>query len=157
GLIVASILAVLAVGLRYGVQVPQVRSAIEAQADGLKLGRFGWLGVSGLTGDIFHDLRIAKLTVRDDQGVWLEAHDVHLVWDYPSLLRRRFSAQLVEARLIRVLRRPRLGPSGEPRPMPVSVHIARAQARLLLEPAFSGEQGIYDVGMELNLGRRGRR
>ncbi len=157
GVIVASILAVLAVGLRYGVQVPQVRSAIEAKADGLKLGRFGWLGVSGLTGDVLHDLRIAKLTIRDDQGVWLEAHDVHLVWDYPNLLRRRFSAQLVEARLIRVLRRPRLGPAGKPQPMPVSVHIARAQARLLLEPAFSGERGVYGLGMELNLNRHGRR
>lgn len=151
------LVAALAVGVRYGVLVPQVRSAIEAELDGLSLGRIGRLGVSGLSGDIWRDLRVKRLTIRDGKGVWLEASDVRLAWDPAYLLRRRFVADIVVARHIRVLRRPTLGPSGEDHGMPVSVNIARGQTRLVLEPAFSVERGVYDVGLELNLSRRGRR
>ncbi|MBI1200152.1 MAG: translocation/assembly module TamB [Phenylobacterium sp.] len=154
---VVLLLVGLAAGVRYAVLIPQVRQMIEAEANGLKLGRFGHLGVEGLSGDLWRDFRVRKLTIRDDKGVWLEAHEVHLAWNYPYLIRRRFVADLAEARSIRVLRRPVLGPGGEDHGLPLSIHIARGQARLILEPEFSVERGVYDVGLELNLGRRGRR
>ncbi|MFZ5718364.1 MAG: translocation/assembly module TamB domain-containing protein [Pseudomonadota bacterium] len=146
----------LAAAVRYGALVPQVRTMIEARAEGVKLGRIGRLRVEGLSGDIWRDLRIKRVTIRDEQGVWLEARDVHLVWRYWELFRRRFDADLIEAREIRVLRRPSLGPKGQDRGLPVSFYIDEARARLIMEPEFSYTQGVYDVDLALVMTRGGR-
>ena len=74
---IAVILIVLLLGavatLRYGVLLPQARILIEARTDGLKLGRFGRLKIEGLSGDIWRDARVKRLTIRVEKGVWLEA------------------------------------------------------------------------------------
>lgn len=142
---------------RYGVLIPQVRVMIEARTDGLKLGRLGRLKIEGLSGDIWRDARVRRLTVRDERGVWLEANDVHVSWRYVELLRRRFDADLIEARSIRVIRRPTLAPKGKDRGLPVSFHIDRAATRLVLEPAFSRIRGVYDVALNLDIERAGGR
>ena len=95
---IALIIAIITVGvlggllaaMRYGVLLPQARLLIQAGADGLKVGRFGRLRVEGLSGDVWSDLSIAKLTLRDEGGVWLEADNVHMTWTYLQLLRRNF-------------------------------------------------------------------
>lgn len=153
----ATLLLLVGVGLttRYGVLVPQVRQLIEARTDGLKIGRFGRLKLEGLSGDIWRDLRVRRLTVRDDEGVWLEADNVHLVWRYEQLFRRRFDADLIQADALKLLKRPKLGPSGPDTGMPVSFHIRKAATQLDLEPAFSGERGLYDVALSLDVARMG--
>jgi translocation and assembly module TamB len=140
---------------RYGVLLPQVRLLIEARTDGLKLGRFGRLKVEGLTGDVWRDLRVRRLTIRDEKGVWLEADNLHLAWRYEQLLRRRFQADLIEAQDLKLLRRPTLGPKGKDTGLPVSFHIKRAATRVDFEPGFSGERGVYDVALSLDVARRG--
>ena len=142
---------------RYGVLIPQVRLLIEARTDGLKLGRLGRLKIEGLSGDIWRDARARRLTIRDEKGVWLEATNVHLSWRYTALLQRRFEAELVEAETVRVIRRPTLEPKGKDRGLPVSFHIDKGRARLLLEPAFSYQRGVYDLGFALDIERRGAR
>jgi len=146
----------LAVG-RYGVLLPQVRLLIEARTDGLKLGRIGRLKIEGLSGDIWRDARVRKLTIRDEKGVWLEANNVHITWRYLELFRRRFDADLIEAQSIRVIRRPTLAPKGKDRGLPVSFHIDRLATRLILEPAFSNTRGVYDLGLNLDVERKGGR
>ncbi|WP_296599989.1 translocation/assembly module TamB domain-containing protein [Phenylobacterium sp.] len=146
----------LAVG-RYGVLLPQVRLLIEARTDGLKLGRIGRLKVEGLSGDIWRDARVRRLTIRDEKGVWLEANNVHITWRYLELLRRRFDADLIEAQSVRVIRRPTLAPKGKDRGLPVSFHIDEARTRLVLEPAFSSTRGVYDLGFDLDMERKGGR
>ena len=66
----------LLLGTRYGVLLPQARLLIEARTDGLKIGRFGQLRVEGLSGDVWRDFRIRRLTLRDEKGVWLEANNI---------------------------------------------------------------------------------
>ena len=148
------LLTLVAVG-RYGVLIPQVRLLIEARTDGLKLGRIGRLKIEGLSGDIWRDARVRRLTIRDEKGVWLQADNLHLSWRYLQLLRRRFDADLVEADSVKVLRRPTLEPKGKDRGLPVSFHIAKARTRLDLEPAFSTQRGVYDLDFKLDLARRG--
>jgi len=150
------LLGALAVG-RYGVLLPQVRLLIEARTDGLKLGRVGRLKIEGLTGDIWRDARVKRLTIRDEKGVWLEANNVHITWRYLELLRRRFDADLVEAQNVRVVRRPTLAPKGKDRGLPVSFHIDKVATRLILEPAFSNTRGVYDLGLALDIERKGGR
>ncbi len=142
---------------RYGVLIPQVQVMIEARTDGLKLGRLGRLKIEGLSGDVWRDARVRRLTIRDERGVWLEANDVHVSWRYAELLRRRFDADLIEAHSIRVIRRPTLAPKGKDRGLPVSFHIDRATTRLVLEPAFSRTRGVYDVSLNLDIERAGGR
>ncbi|HEY0649428.1 translocation/assembly module TamB domain-containing protein [Phenylobacterium sp.] len=159
--VVALTLLLLLVGavatLRYGVLLPQARILIEARTDGLKIGRFGRMKIEGLSGDIWRDARVRRLTIRDEKGVWLEAKNVHLTWRYVELLRRRFDADLVEAESIRLIRRPTLAPKGKDRGLPVSFHIDEARTRLFLEPAFSYTRGVYDVRLGLDVERKGGR
>lgn len=142
---------------RYGVLIPQVRLLIEARTDGLKLGRLGRLKIEGLSGDIWRDARARRLTIRDEKGIWLEARNIHLSWDYVQLVRRRFDATLVEAETVRILRRPTLGPKGKDRGLPVSFHIDKGRTCLLLDPAFSDRRGDYDLQFQLDVERRGGR
>src|SRR5579862_6252248 len=82
------VIALALVGLRYGVLLPQGRLLIEAAADGLKIGRFGRLRIEGLSGDVWRDLSVRRLTIRDEGGVWLEADNLHMRWRYIALLGR---------------------------------------------------------------------
>jgi len=143
--------------MRYGVLLPQVRLLIEARTDGLKIGRLGRLKIEGLTGDIWRDVRVRRLTIRDEKGVWLEANNLHLTWRYLELLRRRFDADLIEAQSVRVIRRPTLSPKGKDRGLPVSFQIDQARGRLILEPAFSYTRGVYDLTFALDIERSGGR
>lgn len=151
------LLAVLFATGRYGVLAPQALLLIEARTDGLKIGRLGRMKIEGLTGDLWRDARVRKLSIRDEKGVWLEAHDVHLQWRYLELFRRRFDADLVEAQRIRLIRRPTLAPKGKDRGLPVSFHIDALRGRIEMEPAFSYERGVYDVSGRLDVERLGGR
>lgn len=158
--IALALLALLLIGvaaLRYGVLLPQARILIEARTDGLKIGRVGRLKIEGLSGDIWRDARVRRLTIRDEKGIWLEAQNVHLSWRYLELLRRRFDADLIEADSVRILRRPTLLPKGKDRGLPVSFHIDQVRTRLTMDPAFSYRRGVYDVRLALDVERRGAR
>lgn len=142
-------------GLRFGVLLPQARVMIEARADGIKVGRFGRIKVEGLSGDVWRDLSIRKLTIRDEQGVWLQADNVRMKWRYLELLRRNFHADSIDIQTIRILRRPTLSPKGVDRGLPVSFHIGKARSRVEMLPAFSYERGVYDLNLQLDVARRG--
>ena len=92
GLAIAVVLAALFVTARFGVLAPQARTLIETKVEGLKIGSFGRLHIEGLTGDVWRDFRLARLTLSDDQGVWLDARNLRMRWRYGELLIRRFHA-----------------------------------------------------------------
>ncbi|WP_411287741.1 translocation/assembly module TamB domain-containing protein, partial [Phenylobacterium sp.] len=152
---VAVVLAGLLGAGRYGVLLPQARLLIEARTDGLKIGRLGRLKIEGLSGDVLRDFTIRRLTVRDEQGVWLEANNVHMRWRSGDLLRRRFHAERIEAQNLRLLRRPTLTPKGKDQGLPVSFHITEARTRVEMAPAFSYRAGVYDLALALDVERRG--
>ena len=153
GTVIALIL--LVVGARYGVLLPQARFLIEAGANGLKVGRLGRLQVEGLSGDVWRDLSVRKLTIRDEGGVWLEADNLHMTWHYVELLRREFHADSIQIGSLKVLRRPTLTDKGKDTGLPLSFHIDRARARVELLPAFSMARGVYDLALNLEVERNG--
>jgi translocation and assembly module TamB len=155
-LAVLGVFAGLLLAMRYGVLLPQARLLITAATDGLKIGRFGRLKIEGLSGDVWSDLRVVRLTLRDDKGVWLQADNLHLKWRYIELLRRNFQANDIEVGQLQLIRRPTLAPSEGPAGgMPVSFHIDHARGRLVLQPGFSGRQGAYDLEASLRIERAG--
>ena len=148
---VAAILATV----RYAVLLPTVQHIIEARSDGLRVGPLGQLRIEGLSGDLWREAAARRLTLRDRNGIWLEAKDVKISWDYTQILRRRFVAQSLEAESIRVLRRPVLSQGRPFRGLPASIQIDKGHTRLILEPAFSSRRGVFDVDLTLNLTRNG--
>jgi translocation and assembly module TamB len=154
-LIGLAVVGLFLAGARFGVLLPQTRLLIEAGADGLKVGRFGRLKIEGLSGDIWRDVSVRRLTVRDERGVWLEADNVHMTWTYLELLRRNFHASRIEIEALKVLRRPTLTEKGKDNGLPLSFHIDQAHARLELSPEFSYERGVYDLALNLDVERNG--
>lgn len=148
-------LAALALAVRYGALLPQARLLIEAGADGLKVGRFGRLRIEGLAGDIFRDVRVSKLSISDEGGVWLEADNVHMTWSYLELLNRRFHARNLEVETLKLLRRPTLTSKGQDSGLPLSFHIDKAHTRVEMAPAFSYERGLYELALNLDIDRNG--
>jgi translocation and assembly module TamB len=151
----AVLLGALIVGARFGVLLPQARLLIEARTDGLKIGSFGKIRIEGLSGDVWRDFSVRRLTIRDEKGVWLEADNVHMRWRYIELLFRRFHADRIEIGQLRLTRRPTMGPKGKEGGLPVSFFIDAAHARVEMLPAFSFRRGLYDVRMNLAVRRSG--
>jgi translocation and assembly module TamB len=149
------ILGALFAAGRYGALLPQARLLIEARTNGLKIGSFGRLRIEGLSGDVWRDFRIRRLTLRDEKGIWLEARDLHIAWRYEQLLFRRFHADRIDASQLRLLRRPTLVSEGKGGGMPVSFYIDEAHARIEMLPDFSFRRGVYDLDLTLAVKRRG--
>ena len=154
-LITLMVLGGLVAAMRYGVLLPQARLLIAAATDGLKVGRFGRLHIEGLSGDIWSDLSIDRLTLRDERGVWLEADKVRLKWRYLELLRRNFQADDIEVGELKLIRRPSLAAGGEAGGLPLSFHIDHGAGRLELEPGFSEARGLFDLDFNLHAERNG--
>lgn len=154
--ILAGILIVMAGGLRFAPITPQGRMFLEARASGLKLGRIGKLHIEGLSGDIWKDFAVRRLTISDEKGVWLEAHDVRVAWRPTELFGRRFHAERIDARDVIVLRRPTMAPKGpKSSAAPVSVDLDAVALRLVTRPAFSGRDGDFDVTGAYEMARQG--
>ncbi|MGH7025351.1 MAG: translocation/assembly module TamB domain-containing protein [Caulobacteraceae bacterium] len=150
------LLAALATLARYGPETAVGRHAIEGAANGLDLGPVGHLQIQGLSGDPWVDPHIARLTLSDKVGVWLDARGVELTWRPADLLRRRLRVTDLTIRELKLQHRPTLtaghGPAGRP---PVSVAIDRLRARIEMAPAFALRQGDYDLTGAFDLERSG--
>lgn len=64
------------------------------------------LAVSGLSGFFPTDLRIAKVTMSDRDGVWLTVDQAHASWSFASLFSGRLRIEKLAAERIAVLRAP---------------------------------------------------
>jgi translocation and assembly module TamB len=162
GLLIAAvalviIAAVAAVGVRYGVRTDYGLTTVTRLLDGLSLGRYGTLQISGVKGDLFGDLTIERAAIVDQDGVWIEGRDIAVQYRPRELFARRFHATRIEAALVRGVRRPNPEPpDGKPeKPLPVAVVIDAARLRLETLPALSRERGVFDVNAAINLQRSG--
>ena len=87
---------------RFGPETSLGRQWIVGELNGLDLGPVGRLGVEGLTGDPWTHPRLARVTISDKAGVWLDARDVDVRWRPSELGQRR-------VRLTSVAAYPRIG------------------------------------------------
>lgn len=159
-IMLVSLLAVLLVGgvgslVRYGVNTVPGLMFVEAQANGLKLGRYGKLKIEGLHGDLWREFTVRRLTISDEKGIWLDADNVVVVWRSQELFLRRFHADRLAAARVRVLRRPTLTPKTVSRSLPVSIRIDKARLVVETLPAFSYSRGLFDVVGSLDVVRKG--
>ncbi|HAJ03621.1 MAG TPA: hypothetical protein DCL55_10345, partial [Brevundimonas sp.] len=85
GVIVVLLAVALLGGRAYLLSGPG-RELVSTFANGTKIGRYGRINVEGLEGDLFNDFTLARVTVTDEEGVWLEVTDVRVDWSYLPLL-----------------------------------------------------------------------
>ena len=164
GLIVGSVLAAVIVlalvafigGRTYLLSGPG-RELVTSFVAGKKIGRYGRINVEGLSGDLFDDFTLARVTVTDRDGVWLEARNVRVDWSYLQLVFRRFHADEISADQIRLIRRPvPEPPTGEPpRPAPIGVVIDKFSANVELLENFSKEYGRWRLAGDAAIPRFG--
>lgn len=159
GIGVAVLLALViavAVGGRMYIVSDAGRGLVTSFVAGKKIGRYGRINVEGLSGDLFNDFRLARVTVTDEEGVWLEATNVRVDWSYWPLVMRRFHASEISADNIRVIRRPIVEPPTEPGgPTPIDVKIDRFAASIELMEDFSKEYGRWRLSGDADIPRRG--
>ena len=149
------VVATVAVGLRFGLNTVPGLAFIEAQANGLKIGRYGKLRIEGVSGDIWRDVSIRRLIIYDEKGTWLEGRNLNMKWRYHELFARRFHADAIAAEQITLIRRPTLTPKEKSGALPVTVLIDALQARIDSRPAFSQVEGRFDLSGRLALQRQG--
>ncbi len=152
-----ALVLILAVGGRMYLVSGPGRELVTSFVTGQKIGRYGRINVEGLSGDLFDDFTIRRVTVTDAQGVWLEADQVRVDWSYWPLVSRRFHATQITAGQVRLLRRPEVEPPDgrPPRPLPLDIDIDSLRADVELLEGFSKEYGRWRLTGDANVPRRG--
>lgn len=157
GALIALIVLVFVAG-RFAVLSPAGRDLVVGFVAGKQLGDYGAINVEGLSGDLWSDFTLDRVTITDAEGVWLEAVNVRVDWSYWPLITRRFHASEIEAERIRLIRRPIVEPSDDPPGggLPISIDIDRVTADIHLEEGFSQEYGRWTLTGAADIRRRGR-
>ena len=151
-----ALILVAAVGARMYLVTDSGRNLVVSLVEGRKVSRFGRLHVEGLKGDLFNEFTLARATITDSKGVWLEVSDLRLDWSFSALAMRRFHASLISAEQIRVIRRPVVEPRTEPGgPQALTVDIDRFAANIELLEGFSKEYGRWTLSGDAVLPRKG--
>lgn len=156
---IVSVLTVALVGAgRLAVLTPAGRELVLGFVAGKKIGRYGRINVEGLSGDLWNDFTLARVTVTDREGVWLEAENVRVDWSYLPLILRRFHADTIEADVIRLIRRPIPEPDvTPPGPQPLTIDIDHFESRVEFLEGFSEEYGRWNLSGDARLDRGGRK
>ncbi|MBK0326474.1 translocation/assembly module TamB domain-containing protein [Rhodobacteraceae bacterium F11138] len=134
-----------------------------------------YIKVTGLQGALSSRATIQKVTVSDDDGVWLTLSDAVLDWNRLALVRGRFSVNTLSAAEIEILRQPKPTETAEDLPspeaapfqvpeLPVAVNIGELRidkltlgdalfaggAELTLKGALSLADGTLDTQLAVN-------
>jgi len=132
------------------------RELITGFVQGKQIGRYGRINVEGLSGDLFDDFTIRRVTVTDAKGVWLDARNVRVDWSYWALVSRRFHATEITAQKVQLIRRPQVEPpTTPPKPPPLAIDIDKFSGELELLEGFSKEYGRWKMEGEANVPRFG--
>lgn len=82
------------------------RDIVEDLLDGRQIGGYGELQVSGLSGNPLDRLSVDRLTLSDEDGVWLEARDIVFDWQPRSLIERHVAIDVLAVENAEMYRRP---------------------------------------------------
>ncbi|GAA0654364.1 translocation/assembly module TamB domain-containing protein [Brevundimonas lenta] len=154
--VLAAVLVVALVGGRMYLLSGPGRELVTSFVAGKKVGRYGRINVEGVKGDLFDDFTIDRVTITDAKGVWLDARQVRVDWNWWPLVTRRFHATNIEADVIRLIRRPEVEPpTTPPGPQALSIDIDRFAADVELLENFSKEYGRWNLSGDANIPRSG--
>ncbi len=114
-------------------------------ADGRSVWRLGKLDLEGVSGAGLSDLRVARATLSDEDGVWVEATDLSLGWDPIALATGIATIRTASAVNVHILRQPKLTPPKPPgRRIDVDL-TGLAVTRLDIDEAVLGEKAAFKL------------
>ena len=122
------------------------------------------ISIEGMTGSLTGAVSIEKMTVADDDGVWLTLQDMVLDWNSDALLRGRIEVTTLTATNILMARLPHAGPSpwspaaSEFRlpDLPVAVQIDELRGEsVMLDAAVLGQDVAFRVDGAVSLAEGG--
>ncbi|SFK86577.1 translocation and assembly module TamB [Falsiroseomonas stagni DSM 19981] len=137
----------------------RIAALVAAQVPGLAL--------EGLEGPLPGRLALARVTMADSQGVWLEVEGARLAWDPLALLGRQAHVTLLAADRVALHRLPEAGPDpAPPEPpgplipelpeLPLGIRLDRLEvARIEIGPALAGEAAALRLAGNARLDPRG--
>lgn len=107
GAIIAAAGSVAAAGaVRVWITTDSGRNFIVSQIDGMDVAGYGRLHIEGLRGDPLSDLRVGKIQIINEGGVWAEAQNLRLRWSPLSLLSRSVDISELDIDNISIFARP---------------------------------------------------
>lgn len=129
------------------------RGFLASRIEGLLSGAGREVRIEGFEGALSSRATIDRLTIADDEGVWLSIDDAVLDWDRSALLSRRLEVETLTAASITLLRIPQGEERLEPPratarafalpELPVAIEIGRVAAdRVTLGEAVLGTQAV---------------
>lgn len=107
---VAALLLIVLLALRLFAMSPVAADIVSRQLSAQSV-RGQTIEVNGLRGDLLGRMSATQLTVRDAEGVWLEARDVDLAWSPLALVSNYLKLREVSATRLNIARQPTLAPS----------------------------------------------
>ncbi|PTX56145.1 autotransporter secretion inner membrane protein TamB [Litoreibacter ponti] len=117
--------------------------------------------VEGFEGALSSTAQIARITIADDQGVWLELREIEMVWTRSALLRGRIEIDALTVAEAILSRPPQAPPSDMPSPeaqgfslpnLPVSVEIERVEiGRIALGAPILGAEAEMTLAASARL------
>ncbi|KAF0182639.1 MAG: translocation/assembly module TamB domain-containing protein [Hyphomonadaceae bacterium] len=117
--------------------------------------RLGVLHLEGVSGSGLGDLRVARATLSDAGGVWVEATDLAVGWEPLRLLTREAAVRQVSAGAIHFFRNPKLTPARPPG-RSIDVDLEALQVRRIdVDATVFGEAAAFSL--DANFAARGAR
>ena len=111
--------------------------------------------VEGLSGDLLGKFRIERLTVSDEEGVWLVAENLLADWKPFALRRRALTIEALEADLIHVMRRPILQSKQKDNTGGGSMPIRTGKLDRLRIGELRSDEGVLPRALSLNINGQG--
>lgn len=112
--------------------------------------------VEGLSGDLLGTFRIERLTVADQDGIWLVAENVLADWKPLALRKRALNIDALEADLIHVMRRPILQTAEREPSSGGSMPLRAGKLGKLRVGEFRSDEGVLPRALSLGIDAQGR-
>ena len=143
--------ALLAGGI-YVVLGPAAPWIIDQGADGVRVWRLGRIQLEGVSGSWLGDLRARRVSVADEDGVWIDAYDVAIDWRPQALPLGAVRIDAASAAHIVIGRQPSLLEARPPSDVTFDIRLDALDAqRITLNQAVFGEAAQFTAALALNV------